>query len=76
MGCVNSITHKYFPEQSKDVGKTTDICFHYDTSNTVKGEVIRDDKELPYITMFKITSEGPLKDKTILSTECQYTPPK
>lgn len=67
MGVVRNIDFEHFPEQSEDVGKSVKVCFHYDTTNSIIGEIVRDDKEEPGITIFKLAD-----NRYVLSTECQY----
>lgn len=73
MGIVETINPLAgrFPRQSGDIGARTRVVFHYDTSRTVGGTIVRDDREEPYRTIIQI-DDGPL----VLSTECQYTPPE
>lgn len=68
MGCVKNITAYKFPKQSEYVNRRCEVCFHYDTSVTILGTVIRDDREEPFETLIK------LDDGRILrATECQYS---
>lgn len=68
MGAVRNITFNSFPEQGSHAGREAVVCFHYDTSNRVRGVVVRDDTEAPFITIIKL-EDG----RHVLSTECQYT---
>lgn len=68
MGVVSTIQHNMFPVQGRLVGQTIEICFHYDTDNSIKGVCVRDDIEEPFKTIFKL-DDG----RFVLSTECQYT---
>jgi len=68
MGCVENITAYKFPKQSEYVNRRCEVCFHYDTSVTILGTVIRDDREEPFETLIK------LDDGRILrAAECQYS---
>jgi len=67
MGVVKKITHTSFPTQSDWVGKDTKVTFHYDTAKTIRGTIVRDDKEEPWVTIIRV--EG----RYILGTECQHT---
>jgi len=67
MGNIRSISHDKFPEQGKLLNKNVNVIFHYDSRHIVKGKVIRDDIEYPFVTIIKIGN-----DKYILTSECQY----
>lgn len=59
MGCES------IPEQGSFLHKRVEVCFNYDTSQTVLGEVIRDDKNgHTYIWL----DDGRL----VTGVECQY----
>ena len=68
MGCVENITAYKFPNQSQYVNRRCEVCFHYDTSLTIGGEIIRDDREEPFETLIKL-DDG----RTVRATECQYS---
>ncbi len=70
MGCRANITIDQFPKQGEWLGKSCDVCFHYDTSKTVRGLCVRDDAEDPGITIFKL-QDG----RHVLATECMHTGP-
>lgn len=70
MGCVEGVGYDVFPAQGPHLGKRVKVCFNYDTSHTLLGNIVRDD------------STGKNYDRTIirlddgryvLSTECQYS---
>ncbi len=66
----NEIEGIAYPKQSSDKGKRAKVIFHYDTSNSLKGTVVRDDDEKPYTTLILID------DGRIINTkECQWSPP-
>lgn len=67
MGTVKNITYDQFPKQSDWLGKQLLVCFHYDTSKTLKGEVVRDDLEEPHRMIIKLEN-----GRYVLATECQY----
>lgn len=67
MGVIANINYDSFPKQGKHLRKEVEVCFHYDTSRVVRGEVVRDDIESPNITIIRLED-----DRYILSTECQY----
>lgn len=71
MGVQANITHDTFPKQGPWLGKRALVCFNYDPSNVVRGEVVRDDAETPRVTIFKL-DDG----RYVLATECQHTMPK
>ena len=67
MGCVANITAEKFPKQGCQLGQRVLVCFHYDTTNHVGGEVVRDDMEQPFLTVIRL-DDG----RHVLATECQY----
>lgn len=71
MGCHKNITDETFPKQSKWIGWSVDVCFHYNTKKIITGIFVRDDIEDPYISIIKL-SDG----RHVLSTECQHSHPQ
>ncbi len=69
MGAVKNITFDKFPKQGTYAGRETEVCFHYDTSRRLKGVIVRDDVEEPFLTIIKL-EDG----RHVLATECQYSP--
>jgi hypothetical protein len=69
MGCVESITEERFPRQGRWVGQRAKVCFHYDINNGVMGTYVRDDCELPFVTIIRL-DDG----RHVLATECQHQP--
>lgn len=68
MGFCKNIKYDRFPKQSDDVGKEVLVCFHHDTSHTMKGTLVRDDMEDPYRTIIQLEN-----GQFVLGTECAYT---
>ena len=68
MGCVKTIDWLRFPEQSGFVNRRVDVCFHYDTEHTVKGTIIREDREEPFETLIQL-DDG----RVVRGVECQYS---
>lgn len=71
MGIAKNVGFDTFPEQGRYLGKVVRVCFEYDTSRAIEGEVIRDDAEAPGVMLIRL-SDG----RVVLSTECQYQPVK
>lgn len=69
MGVHTNITLSTFPRQGSFLGKDVKVYFHYDTSTSIPGTVIRDDAEDPFRTII-LLSDG----RVILATECQFQP--
>lgn len=75
MGCIENITFDKFPKQKdKDyeypqfaVGARVSVCYHYDTSKTHMGTIVRDDLEAPFETIIKLDNGRYLR-----GTECQF----
>ena len=68
MGCVSTITWLEFPKQSEYVNRRVEVCFHYDTTKTMMGTILRDDREEPFETII-ILDDG----RILRGTECQYS---
>ena len=68
MGYVPTIKFDKFPKQGDYLGRTVEVCFHYDTSKTISGVVVRDDIESPHETIIQL-SDGRL----VRGCECQYS---
>jgi len=68
MGAHPNISHDKFPKQLEGmVGKTVEVCFHYQTDKGLKGKIIRFDNEAPCLEIFQL-EDG----RVVLSTECQW----
>jgi hypothetical protein len=70
MGVVDTISATRWPEQGRYLGTDVLVCFHYDTSVTLRGRVVRDDAEAPGVMVIEL--EG---GRYVLSTECMWTLP-
>lgn len=73
MGTHPNISHDKFPTQSTvfPVGTKVMVCFNYDTSHTFQGTILRNDVAEPYLTIINM-DDG----RTVLSTECMWSPQK
>lgn len=69
MGCVEGIGFSKFPTQGPWLGLRTLVCFDYDTANSIKGTIVRDDAEAPWIGIIRL-DDG----RYVLDTECQHAP--
>lgn len=67
MGYVKNVKMDLFPKQGSSLNKRVNVCFHYDTTKTIGGIVVRDDIEEPYIEIIRLDD-----NRYVLSTECQY----
>lgn len=68
MGNVANITAESFPRQGRNAGKRVKVCFHYDTSKTILGRIVRDDAESPGVGIIALYD-----GRYVLTTECQYS---
>jgi len=68
MGCHENIGFDKFPKQSDWLQKRVEVLFFYDTSQTIKGTIVRDDREEPFQTIIKL-NDG----RYVHGTECQYS---
>lgn len=71
MGVHANIDYDKFPRQSDWIGKRCEVCFNYDADRRLDAECVRDDREAPHLTIFKL-ADG----RYVTATECQYTMPK
>ena len=67
MGMHKNITIDSFPKQGEKLDKRVNVAFHYDTSNTLPGKVIRDDIDEPYETII-LLDDG----RVVRGQECLY----
>jgi len=68
MGVVKTITHDNFPKQGSFLGLEVKVIYHYDTSKSDTGIVVRDDAEDPWVVIILLDN-----GRYVLSTECQYS---
>lgn len=68
MGCHTNITKDLFPKQGSFLDKVVEVCFHYNTKDTIFGRVVRDDTEEPGRMIIRLYD-----GRYVLSTECQYS---
>lgn len=57
-----------YPQQSDRLHSRVEVCFHYDVTRTIKGTIVRDDREDPCETIIR-TDDG----RYLRSVECQYS---
>jgi len=71
MGVVNTISYEKYPKQDTSslfkVGTRVAVCYHYDSSKTHTGTIVRNDEEEPYQTIIQLDN-----GRYVLATECQY----
>jgi len=68
MGCVNGIDRDHFPTQGEWLHNRVKVCFFYDTSKTIGGRIVRDDRDEPFETIIAL-DDG----RFVRGTECQYS---
>lgn len=69
MGSIPQVGFDVFPKQGDILGKYVKVCFHYDFTRHIIGQVIRDDMEPPYVTIIQLVG-----GQVVLGTECQWSP--
>ncbi len=69
MGVVEGIGINQFPKQHKWCGQRANVCFNYDTLNTIEGTIIRMDAEGPMQCIIML-DDG----RAVLPSECQFSP--
>lgn len=67
MGVHPNIGYNKWPKQSDKLCKPVAVCFNYNTNERLKGEIVRDDTEAPFIMIIKLEC-----GRLVLATECQY----
>ena len=68
MGAVKNIDRQNYPKQGEWLNKRVEVCFNYDSSNSIFGTVVREDIEEPGRMIIKLDDY-----RYVLSTECQYS---
>ena len=74
MGCIKTITFDEFPKQADSnyaypkLGKRVEVCYHYDTSKTHYGTIVRDDIEEPFETIIALDN-----GRYVRGVECQFS---
>lgn len=70
MGCVATIAHDKFPRQSAihPPGTRLRVSFHFDTTYSLLGTVVRNDVEPPNRMIIALDDR-----RYVLDTECQYS---
>lgn len=68
MGIIPAVGFDRFPKQGSFLGKRVNVCFDYDTTRTIGGNVIRDDAEEPGLMLIHL-DDG----RVVRSVECQYS---
>jgi hypothetical protein len=66
MGVVANIDYDKFPEQ-RWKGVRCKVYFNFDTSKSIGGVIVRDDREPPHMTIIQL-DDG----RFVLASECQY----
>lgn len=69
MGYHQNVGKDKFPKQGEWLGRETKVMFGFDSSTEMKGKIIRDDMEEPYLTLIQL-EDG----RVVRSAECQYSP--
>lgn len=67
MGLHSNIDIDNFPKQGSLLNTRVKVCFHYVSSQTIEGTIVRDDEEEPGLLIIKL-DDG----RHVLATECQY----
>lgn len=68
MGVHANIGIDTFPKQGKWLNRRVEVCFNYDTSKIILGNIVRDDMEAPFKTLIKLDNGN-----IVLATECQFS---
>ena len=68
MSCVKNITLDTFPKQGKLLNARVTVFFHYNTSKTIGGQIVRDDAEDPFVAIIKLDN-----GRYVRTVECQFS---
>lgn len=68
MGKATNVGIGKYPAQGTHYLAKVEVCFNYDPTQTLQGQIVRDDIEEPHLTIIKL-DDG----RYILATECQYS---
>ena len=60
--------NSWLPKQGTWLGRVVDVCWDYDTSNTMRGLIVREDEDSPGLMIIKLNNGD-----YITSKECQYS---
>lgn len=69
MGRAANIALDRFPKQGEILHARCTVCFHYDTSRTIGGTIVREDVEAPHEIVIRL-DDG----RYVLAGECMYSP--
>lgn len=69
MGIKANVGFHDFPKQGDLLHKRILVCFGYDTTRTLMATCVRDDREEPGETIFRLDN-----GRYIRAVECQYRP--
>lgn len=70
MSVDSAVGFDRFPKQSSFLGKRVVVCFDYDASRSIGGNVLRADEEEPGLMLIHL-DDG----RVVRSVECQYSFP-
>lgn len=68
MGVHPNVGVNDFPKQGDWLNKEAKVMFNFDSSTMLRGVIVRDDMEEPFLTLIKL-EDG----RVIRSAECQYS---
>lgn len=68
MGVENNVGFSRWPEQSDWVGRRVLVCFDYDTTNQMGGEIVRCDNEEPGQMIIRLDD-----NRYVRSVECMWS---
>ena len=69
MGSHKNISYEKFPKQADSVGQKVNVVYHFDTSKSHDGTIVREDIEEPFETIIKLDNE----ERYLRAVECQYS---
>lgn len=72
MGAHENISPDRWPQQGSFLRQRVEVCFHFDTSRTFPGVIVRDDIEDPHRTIIRVALPDGIR--YVLGIECQFRP--
>jgi hypothetical protein len=67
VGVHPAISYDKFPAQGADLHKSVEVCFNCDMRRTIRGTIVRDDQEDPFVTIILLDN-----GRLVTAAECQY----
>lgn len=67
MGVHQNVGLNNFPQQGRNFNRAVEVCFNYNTNDSIAGKIVRDDNQEPFLTIISL-ADG----RFVMASECQY----